>query len=45
MVGVSIKRRVLGVGGRGEVMENDYSRIHLNRRLIKNDVLLKLSCK
>jgi len=32
------------VGGRGEVMENDYSRIHLNPRLIKNDELLKLSC-
>jgi len=42
--GVSVIRRVLDVCGEGEVMENDYSRIHLNRRLIENDALLKPSC-
>jgi hypothetical protein len=44
MVGVSVIRRVLGAGRGGEVMENNYSRIQLNRRLSKNDALLKLSC-
>jgi hypothetical protein len=42
--GVSVIRRVLDVSGGGEVVENDYSRIQLNRRLTESDALLKLSC-